>query len=419
MPRRHARTTWLAALTAPLAAVSLLLPTTSAHAITATPAAAGAYAFTAKLDIGTGDDTRACSATLIEARWLLTAASCFAADPAVSIDVPAGAPALPTTATVGRTDLATTGGQVREIVELVPHPDRDLVLARLATAVTGITPVTLSATAPVAGEQLKVAGYGRTTDEWSPLKLHTGTFGVDAVGATEIDITGQGGAAVCAGDTGGPAFRESGGTVQLVAINSRSWQGGCFGTDESVTSTGAIDTRVDDLAGWIGPQVARWALKAHVNDKYVTTELNATGNHTGKLRARSDTAAGSWEQFTLHTRDGGTTIALRSLANGLYVTTENSQTGDYNGMLRARTAIPYGWESYTLVPQGGANYALRAEVNDKYVAVEANYTGDDANLLRARSAAVTGGWERFTFEHADNFQVAGAAPAAPTPLPLG
>ncbi|NJP83073.1 trypsin-like serine protease, partial [Streptomyces sp. AA8] len=59
------------------------------------------------------------------------------------------------------------------------------------------------------------------------------------------------GAAICQGDNGGPAFRDIGGKFELVGVNSRSWQGGCFGTDEKETRTGAVGTRVDDIEKWI------------------------------------------------------------------------------------------------------------------------------------------------------------------------
>ena len=55
---------------------------------------------------------------------------------------------------------------------------------------------------------------------------------------------------MCKGDTGGPALRESGGRVEVVAVNSTSWQGGCLGTpNPAETRTGAVDALVDDLAG--------------------------------------------------------------------------------------------------------------------------------------------------------------------------
>ncbi|MFF3453985.1 S1 family peptidase [Streptomyces sp. NPDC002730] len=250
----HARSAGLAALTAVLIAAPLALTAAPAHAVTGTPQADESLAFTARLDIGNGQ--RACSAALIDTQWLLTAASCFADNPAASLAVPAGKPQLKTTATIGRRDLTTTSGQVRDVVELVPHPSRDVVLARLARPVPAITPVALSSTAPAVGEELRVAGYGRTKGEWAPLLLHTGTFTVDTVNAVEAGITGQNGAAVCMGDTGGPALRTVGTTTQLVAVNSRSFQGGCFGIDAAETRTGAVNTRVDDLRDWVAAKVA-------------------------------------------------------------------------------------------------------------------------------------------------------------------
>jgi hypothetical protein len=241
---RRPRLAALAALlAAPLAATAL-----PAHAVVGTPATTGDYTFTARLDIGNGD--RACSGALVAPQWIVTAASCFADDPTTSLTVPTGKPAQATTATIGRTDLTTTTGAVRDIVQLVPRTDRDLLLARLAKPVNDITPVTLTTTPPTAGEELTVTGYGRTTDEWAPVTMHTGTFTVDTTPtSTDLHLTGKDGAAVCKGDTGGPTLRTTNGTPQLIALNSRSWQGGCWGS--AATESGAVNTRVDDLTAWI------------------------------------------------------------------------------------------------------------------------------------------------------------------------
>ncbi|KNB51941.1 S1 family peptidase [Streptomyces caatingaensis] len=258
MPGIRPRAAWITGLA--LSAVTAgLLTAAPANAVVGEPAKDDAFAFTAKLDIG---GERSCSAALVGEQWLVTAASCFADDPARSLTVRAGTPKVRTIATVGRTDLTRGGGSVVEVVELVPRTDRDLVMARLATPVTGVTPIGLGANAVLPGEDLWVAGYGRTRDEWVPDRLHHARFTVDGVKSTSISLSGKSpDAAVCQGDTGGPAFREIGGRYELAGINSMSGQGGCFGTDESVTSRAAANTRVDDITGWIHSVAYRDVLK--------------------------------------------------------------------------------------------------------------------------------------------------------------
>ncbi|MEV5433393.1 S1 family peptidase, partial [Streptomyces sp. NPDC052701] len=236
---------------------SMLAAAVAAGALTAAPAQAvtgaaaddGTFAFTARIAIG--DTERACTGALIDPQWVITAASCFADDPGQTSTVRAGKPAKSTTATIGRTDLTSTAGQVRTVVELAPRSDRDVLLARLNKPVTGIAPVKVSTAGPATGESLTVPGYGRTRTEWAPLKLHVGTFTVDAVTSDTLQMTGQNGSAVCAGDTGGPALRAGAGGYELVSVNSRSWQGGCFGQDPAETRTGAENVRLDNLGGWI------------------------------------------------------------------------------------------------------------------------------------------------------------------------
>ncbi len=237
-----------AALCAVLAAGSLALSAAPALAVTGgTPVAASdtTYAYTAKITVGAHD--RGCSAVLVDPEWLLTAASCFAEDPAASLAVPAGVPAKATTAVVGRSDLTGTQGAERRVVELVPRTDRDVVLARLSRPVTTVTPATFSGGAPAAGAELTFAGYGRTKTVWAPNQLHTGVYTVDSTAAASVNVTGKGGVAACMGDAGGPVL--SGGT--LVGLTSRSSQGGCLGTDETQTSTAGVVARVDDLAAWV------------------------------------------------------------------------------------------------------------------------------------------------------------------------
>ncbi|MFB6888711.1 trypsin-like serine protease [Kitasatospora sp. NPDC056327] len=218
-----------------------------AGAVSGTPAASGAYTFTARIAVG--DNVRACTGALVDRNWVMTAASCFADDPAQPQTLQAGAPKWRSTATVGRTDLTTSTGRTVEIVSLVPRQDRDLVMARLGSPVDGIVPLALATAAPAAGESVRVPAYGRTKAEWVPNKLHTGVFTLDAVSANAVATTGTNGAAICKGDTGAPVLRETNGRTELVAVASRSLLGGCLG--ETETRTGASNSRVDDVVDWM------------------------------------------------------------------------------------------------------------------------------------------------------------------------
>ncbi|PWG08714.1 hypothetical protein DF268_36445 [Streptomyces sp. V2] len=233
------------------------LVTAPAQALDGTVPATSSYAFTAKLSIGSftsvDSTARSCTGTLVNAQWLLTASSCFAADPSAGFTVAAGAPKWKTTATIGRTDLTTTAGQVRDVVELVPRTDRDLVLAKLATPVRGILPLRATTTAPAAGDTFTGAGYGRTKDAWIPDTLRTGSLTAGQTTGTGVDIDGT---PMCKGDTGAPVVREQDGQRELAAVVTASWQGGCLGTPATETRTGATATRVDDLGAWIRQSTA-------------------------------------------------------------------------------------------------------------------------------------------------------------------
>ncbi|MFD9817532.1 FG-GAP-like repeat-containing protein [Streptomyces violascens] len=324
---KRSRTTWTTGLLA-LATAAGLISASPAGALSGTDAKDSDLGYTVKLNFG---DKQACSGALVEAQWVMTAASCFAegGQPAQS-----GKPAVRTTVTVGRPDLGRTAGSVVDAVQVNVHPDRDVALVLLAWPVVGAKPVKMSKTAPAAGEQLRSVGFGRTKTEWVPGQPHVGTFTVGSVEDGSVGLNGSDTAVLCQGDAGAPAVRDVNGTAEVVAVNSRSWQGGCLGTDAAETRTSAVDGRIDNIPGsFLTPpgNTANFRPRLAKLLPDVTTVMTAGDfNNDG----RSDLAV-VLKDGTLHTfagREGGTFEYGRKLwPDGSWKAATKIVAGDFNG----------------------------------------------------------------------------------------
>ncbi|MET9954364.1 trypsin-like serine protease [Streptomyces sp. NPDC006339] len=291
MTSKRSRLIWTLGAVTLLAGATVTTPAQALEGPDA-PATAG---FTAKINVG---EQAACTGTLVSQRWVLTAATCFSADGKPA----AGKPAVATTVTVGRTDLSQrTVGASRTAIELVPHADRDLVLVKLSTGVAGVKPVALAAAPVAAGEAVQAAGFGRTKTAWVPDKLHTGSFTATGDATANVALTAAGDSVICQGDAGGPVLRANGTTQELVAVVSRSWQGGCLGTPATETRTGAVATRVDDIRSWIARTAFPVPGDLSGDNKPDLVALDDTGKlflypgtGTGALGPRIQIGSGGW-----------------------------------------------------------------------------------------------------------------------------
>ncbi|MEV0388216.1 FG-GAP-like repeat-containing protein [Nonomuraea sp. NPDC050643] len=180
---------------------------------------------------------RECTATLVAPRWALGAASCLAPDP--------NQPQLAEGAPVGATYVAFPGKAATKVDWLSPRPGRDVVLARLAAPIEGITPIPPATAAPT-GVELSAVGHSRTAvtaTDWTSDRQQSARITFTA--ATPTTLTAAAGPLVCSGMAGAPVL--NGG--KLAAVLSQAGQAGC---PDTAGNGGALTAaRADDLATWV------------------------------------------------------------------------------------------------------------------------------------------------------------------------
>ncbi|MEU3824817.1 trypsin-like serine protease [Streptomyces sp. SID161] len=280
---RGKRTAWTAGILT-VGLTTGLMGATPAQSVVGDQVPDGTDQYAVKLHIAYGsDDERSCSGTLVDSQWVLTSASCFMADPRHATKLTTGKPPYTTVVTLdGDNHPSAEAVFKQQVQEIVPHPDRDLVMARLSDPATIDNPLdgpfkdhpeaTVGTAVPATGDELRAVGFGRTKDEWVPGRAHTGSFGVDTVDSSTLALSpAGGGGALCQGDAGGPVLNARG---QVIGVVTASWNGGCFGSDE--TRTGAVATRVDDIADWV-QRVRLTSRKDYVTDAVTAGDFNGDG----------------------------------------------------------------------------------------------------------------------------------------------
>jgi secreted trypsin-like serine protease len=216
----------------------------------------GRYAFAARLTsvgipvAGGGTRDSWCSGALIATRWVITAGHCFRDEDGVRVSRTV---ARETVVIVGRTDLTGRTGQEAQVSAVRQAPGTDIALVELDRDVNGISPLALARTEPSIGEVVRLTGYGLTRiGGRAPDRLRTGRVGIDAVGATAVEVSGRSprrDTSACPHDSGAPYFREpAGGGPQLVAVVS----GGPSCPHEGADTAARVDTAADWIIGTMG-----------------------------------------------------------------------------------------------------------------------------------------------------------------------
>ncbi|MFD7664343.1 LamG-like jellyroll fold domain-containing protein, partial [Streptomyces sp. NPDC059788] len=317
---------------------------------------------------------RNCSAALVDSSWILTAAGCFSGSAAKS--------ALGEGAPKGSVTAVFAGKAPVKINYLVPRDDRDVVLARLATPVSGITPATLAGSAPADGTALEAAGYGRSDTAWVPRGPHASRTTQAKATDTEVELTGG---RMCKGDAGGPIVDGSG---RITAVQSRADHAGCLG--QSGEGKSATAARTDNITEWLDAGVSstkdRFSLDEAAGSRRVSG--GASGEVVAELGGGAESGAAGKSGSALRL-DGTSGFAATT---GPVVDTTKSFS------VAAWVKLDDKDKNYTFLSQAGDRASgfqvYYSQHYDKWVLNRHATDTDDTKIVRAMSkdVAKAGAW---------------------------
>lgn len=300
------------------------------------------YPMVAQLFIGDG----ACTGTLIGERHVLTAGHCFFDENSNRV-------------TNTGTMTVVLGGNAYGVAQVTVHPtyvprnsacnagEVDAAVMELSSTVSGITPMPLVRSAPSAGNQVLLVGFGV---QGTGPSGENGTFPAEGyvnIGYTQIEEVADnlyvnwyfdpdnGESNTAGGDSGGPAFIDVNGTRYIHSIT-------CGGTGNAGFDTWSTNTRADTIASWVDAvvgnelapiteptmQVKKAIIDIGDNDNYTFNlrgNINVGASFSPKGKSITITVAGHSETFVL-TRGG---YAYRRRGDDYVEFTGKMQRGAY------------------------------------------------------------------------------------------
>jgi hypothetical protein len=284
------------------------------------PVPSGSAPYLVKVQLG---EERACSGALVRPQWVLTAGSCLAGDGGA---LTTGRPPVAAEVVVGGTH-AGSPARTLDVDRVVPHPDRDVALVRLALPTQGIAQATVTSAAPAAGAASVLAGFGRTADAWVPDVAERAAGVVGEVSAATFVWTGADGAAgACLGDAGAPVVGSGGAT--LLGLVAGSDRARCLAeATEPAAATTVV--RLDGLGSWVERNAP--ALSPQFGWEYRSTTAGIGGydlsSAADKVIAFDYAHSGRADHLLMYRPGSNVVQVVRRAADGTYAQVFRSTTG--------------------------------------------------------------------------------------------